>query len=288
MSCATMPDVMGFVYINEDVSPVDNKPMNVQVIDKPSLFYVEFDATMQSFGVMNRNNRMYEIDNVWNCIVNDPKIQDLLANNSWFGEMDHPNAEKKGEELSPERILNPAMGNTSHKIMKPVRSGNLINATIQTDAGTQAGINMAKKILQGMVPRFSARAVADLINKNGTPVVNMKKLICYDWVLYPSHPEAHSLTKPQVMNTVCESASEQNGTVTTYTMILPLKEILEYAGRKCVNSRVIMESFELDTDALVGFDSKREHIIMKDNNNLIFSKMDSKVRKEVNGYLSKM
>lgn len=285
MSNTTMPDVMGFMYIKEDVSPIDNKPTNLQVIDKPSLFYVQFDATMQSFGVMNRNNRMYEIDNVWNCIVNDPKIQDLLKNSGWFGEMDHPNAEKKGEELSAERILNPAMGNTSHKIMNPTRSGNLINATIQTDAGTSAGINMAKKILQGMTPRFSARAVAELVNKNGVPVVNMKKLITYDWVLYPSHVEAHALTKPKVVNTVCESAQDDG---VTYTMILPLKEILEYAGKKCVNSRVIMESFELDADSLVGFDRNCEHIIMKDNDNLIFSKMDSKVRKEVNGYLSKM
>ena len=276
---------MGYVYINEDVSPVDNKPTNLQVIDKPSLFYLRFDATMQSFGVMNRNNRMYNIDNVWNCISNDPKIQDLLANSSWFGEMDHPNSEIKGQELSAERILNPKMGNTSHKIMNPRRSGNLIDATIETDAGTEAGINMAKKILQGMTPRFSARAVAELKNINGTPTVDMKKLISYDWVLYPSHPEAHALTKPQVINTVCESASVDN---TTYTMILPLKEILEYAGKKCVNSQMIMESFELDKNSLVGFDSSREHIVMKDKNNLIFSKMDSDVRKEVNGYLSKM
>lgn len=278
-------NLMGYVYINEDVSPIDNKPTNLQVIDKPSLFYLRFDATMQSFGVMNRNNRMYNIDNVWNCISNDPKIQDLLANSSWFGEMDHPNSEIKGQELSAERILNPKMGNTSHKIMNPRRSGNLIDATIETDAGTEAGINMAKKILQGMTPRFSARAVAELKNINGTPTVDMKKLISYDWVLYPSHPEAHALTKPQVINTVCESAGADNA---TYTMILPLKEILEYAGKKCVNSQMIMESFELDKNTLLGFDSSREHIVMKDKNNLIFSKMDSDVRREVNGYLSKM
>lgn len=277
-------DVMGFMYIKEDVSPADNKPMNIHVVDKPSLFYIEFDATMQSFGVMNRNHRMYEIDNVWNCITGDPKIQDLLKNSGWFGEMDHPNAEKKGEELSAERILNPNMGNTSHKIMNPRRSGNLINATIQTDSGTDAGINMAKKVLQGMTPRFSARAVAELTNKNGQPVVNMKKLITYDWVLYPSHVEAHALTKPEVKTVTCESAQDS----TTYTMIMPLKEILEYAGSKCVNSQVIMESFELDKNALMGFDKTGEHIVMKDKDNIIFSKMDSKLRKEVTGYLSNM
>ena len=282
-----MNDVLGWVYLREDVSPDIPQVNNIQICDKPNIFYVEFDATLQSFGVMNRNHRMYDIDNVWSCIQNDEKIQDLLRNSSWFGEVDHPTPKLKDEELSPERIMNPDMGNTSHKIINPYRKGNLINAKIQTDSGTEGGMNFAKKILQGMVPRFSARALAQLKEVGGIPKVNMKRLITYDWVLYPSHIEAHGNTTPKAVNksieTVNESASDQ---IITIMPVIPIKEIYEYAIKKSQNCQVIMEALEI-TPTDLGISDDRSYAIIKDSGGSVFNiKLEDKVRRNISGYLS--
>lgn len=285
----TFESALGFVYLKEDVSPDIPSVSNIQICDKPNIFYVEFDATLQSFGVMNRNHRMYNQENVWYCIQHDEKIQDLLKNNSWFGEMDHPTPRLKGEELSPERIMNALQGNTSHKIMSPYCKGNLINARIQTDAGTEAGMNMAKKIIQGMTPRFSARALAELKNVNGTPTVNMKKLITYDWVLYPSHVEAHSNTAPKAIvksvETVTEAAKPE---IVTIMPVIPIKEICEYAMQKSQNCQVITEAFEITPEDL-GFTEDQSHLLIKEAGGSVYGvKLEEKIRQNISGYLSKL
>lgn len=282
-------DLIGYVYLREDVSPDAPTASNIQICDKPNIFYVEFDATLQSFGVMNRNHRVYNQSNVWSCIQNDEKIQDLMKNNSWFGEMDHPTPRLKNEELSPERIMNSIPGNTSHKIMNPYCKGNLINAHIQTDAGTEAGMNMAKKIIQGMVPRFSARALAELINKNGTPTVNMKKLITYDWVLYPSHVEAHANTAPKAIIKSVEAVTESvTPEVVTIMPVIPIKEILEYAMQKSENCQMITEAFEI-TPSDLGISNDQANLIVKEAGGNVYGiKLEEKVRKNISGYLANL
>ena len=282
-------DSMGYVYLKEDVSPDVPSVSNIQICDSPNIFYVEFDTTLQSFGVMNRNHRMYNQSNVWSCIQNDEKIQDLLKNKSWFGEMDHPTPRLKSEELSPERIMNSLPGNTSHKIMDPYCKSNLINARIQTDAGTEAGMNMAKKILQGMTPRFSARALAELVNKNGTPTVNMKKLITYDWVLYPSHVEAHANTTPKAIVKSVETVNESvQPDIITIIPAIPIRELCEYAMSKSQNCQVLTEAFEITPEEL-GISSDNSHLLVKESSGTVFGmKLEDNVRKNISGYLAKL
>ena len=242
-------DLLGYVYLREDVSPDAPTASNIQICDKPNIFYVEFDATLQSFGVMNRNHRVYNQSNVWSCIQNDEKIQDLMKNNSWFGEMDHPTPRLKNEELSPERIMNSIPGNTSHKIMNPYCKGNLINAHIQTDAGTEAGMNMAKKIIQGMVPRFSARALAELINKNGTPTVNMKKLITYDWVLYPSFSKAEMCGDATgSARSIPLMESGESDVLSSSDVFVPFEELAQDLEASDPNISAFMESGQFSHD----------------------------------------
>lgn len=274
---------LGFMYIAEQVAPEDNTPKNVEIHDKNGIFYVEFDSVLHTFLDMNRNARMYDGKNIMENIRSE-KIQSYLADNAWFGEQNHPLPTYKNMELHVERINDIKMDNTSHKIMNPVLRGDMLQARIQTDAGCAAGINMAKKIIQGMTPSFSCRAIARVENINGRPIVNVKRLITYDWVLYPSHKRAKQITSPKFIN-------KQVDTVVTESVgdvAIPLKELLEYAGRKNVNTQVIMESFDISMDSCVGFSKGAEHIIMKDNTNTIYCNLDPKIKKEVGSYLSKL
>lgn len=273
---------MGLVFIEEQTSPEQNMVSNMNVVDKNGIFYVEFDSCLHSFDVMNRNSRMYKAKNISECL-NTERIQSYLSHGGWYGEMNHPTSKYENKKLSSERIQDIDMGNTSHRMLNPHVEGNLLVSRIQTDAGTDAGMNLARKMVQGFIPGFSCRAIASLFLEAGKPTVNARKIITYDWVLYQSHREAEQIRNSptkfinKVANTVQESVQG---------IMIPLKEILESVGKTDVNTQIIMESFDLTMDDIVGLSNDNRQLIVKDNNNMIYCNMDTNSRKKVNEYLS--
>ena len=272
---------IGLVYIAEQTSPDANIVKNFDVHDKNGVFFVDFESCIHSFDVLNRNSRSYEWPNIEECLKTE-RIQHYLSHGGWFGEMNHPTPKYKDHPLSPERIQDIDMDNTSHKMLNPHCENNLLISRIQSDSGTKAGMNLARKMVQGFIPGFSCRAIASMMLKSGKPVVNVRKIITYDWVLYQSHREAEQLTsKPtKFVNKEPVAVSE-----TSSDVMIPLKEILENIGNTDVNAQIIMESFDLTKDDLVGFSKSKKHIIIKDNDNMIYCDIDIASRNKLNDYL---
>ena len=281
------PD-MGMVFIEEQTSPLENSVKNMDVVNKNGVFYVDFESCLHSFDVINRNSRMYEASNIEECL-NTERIKSYLAHGGWYGEMNHPTPKYKDKPLSPERISDIDMGNTSHRMLNPHIKGNLLISRIQTDAGTDAGMNLAKKMVQGFIPGFSCRAIACMMLKNNKPVVQVRKIITYDWVLYQSHREAEQITSTpnkfvsKTVQTVQESVN--NVIKTAKDICIPLKEILESVGKTDINAQVIMESFDLTNDDIMGLSKDNRHLIMKDNNNVIYCNINQDSRNKINEYL---
>lgn len=277
---------MGLMYISESVNLDQNNVSNIDVYDKNSLFYVTFDTNLQSFDVINRNQRLYKADNIWECIQQE-KIQCQLRDGCWFGEFDHPTPEKKDEQLSPERIQNVPPLKRAFKIMNPHITGNLLQGKIQS-AQTDIGIGFGKEILAGWKPSFSCRAIASLKLINNKPTVIVRRLITYDAVWYPSHKEAHAISDVKAINKkinmVTESVQDIKNTI--QNVMVPLKEILESIGKTDVNTQMIMESFDLPLDALVGIDKSRTHAIIKDKDNMIYSNISPETKHRVDDFLS--
>lgn len=279
---------MGMMFIEEQTSPDQNIVKNFEVTDKNGVFFVEFDTCLHSFDVMNRNSRMYEASNIEECLSTE-RIQSYLKHGGWFGEMNHPTPEYKDRPLSPERIQDIAMGNTSHKMLNPHVEGNLLVSKVQSDAGTAAGMNLARKMVQGFIPGFSCRAIASLYLKNNKPTVNVRKIITYDWVLYQSHREAEQITSTpnkfikKVANCVQESTNNIAERVSN-DILIPLKDILESVGKTDVNTQLIMESFDLSNDDLLGFSKDSKKIILRNENNTIYCNIDANSQKKVNDF----
>lgn len=274
-------DLNTLCYIREQVSYVeDYKDFDYKVIERKNRFFVIFDAVLQSFGVMNRNRRMYMLDNVWNCIQNDECIQDMLANNSWMGEMDHPAPELQDTELTMLRVATPNLGLTSHYIRKPRIDGSLLRATIQTDSGTDAGMNLATKIVDGGIrPAFSARVLGEMDPNNSRPVVNVRRLITYDWVLFPSHKEARADFKPSALT---ESVKQSISDVEKYTgaTIVFFPELARMVAENEKASQFVCESFDLNQDDIIGFTKTGNSVVLKENNNIYIAPISNSVVKK--------
>jgi hypothetical protein len=282
------PDKLaGYVFVSER-SNMDNRDISkIEVHREHGIFYVSFDACLHSFGVINRNQRMYLADNSWQCITESEKIQSWLADNAWYGEMNHPTQYLKNSELTPQRLQDPAMENRSHKILRPRIEGNLLLSHIETASGTDVGVGFGKEIIQGLRPAFSCRAVAIMQMVNGKPTVIVRRLITYDWVLYPSHKEAHIISDPNLIEYSGMPIKESVGnTEDGFDFTIPLKEFMKETAETDENVNTIMESFNLSFDDLVGFDSKKEHLIIKDNDNRIYVDINPETKHRIDDFFA--
>lgn len=273
-----LQDLNTLCYIQEQTSFEDDYADNFgyQVFDKGSRFYVIFEAVLQSFGIKNRNGREYDFDNIWKLITTDPYILDMLRKNSWLGEIDHPAAELKGDDLTMNRIANPNMTKTSHYIRSPKREGNLLKATIQTDSSNENGMNMAIKIVDGkIIPCFSARVLGALRNIMGKMIVYVTKLVTYDWVLYPSHPEAEALIHQPHMESVEQFAKEAAATVGAKVVFL--KELAQQAANNSRECELICEAFNLSLDDVIGLTNTGNSVVIAENSNIYIQPISDKI-----------
>lgn len=277
---------MGYVYINESFSS-DSGIKNIDASHRADLFFVTFDTNLQDFDVENRNKRFYDASNIMDCIHTE-KIQSLLRTGGWFGEFDHPAPEKAGEKLSPERIQNVPPEKRAFKIMNPKLVGNVLTARIQSAQGA-VGEGFGKEVLAGWIPQFSCRAIANMISKCGKPYVQVKRLITYDAPWYPSHAIAHATSAPQVTTkSFTESVNEciENAVDKINGIMIPLKEILQEVGRTDVNAGLILEAFDLSIDNLCGFDENKNHVIIRNVDNVIYANINPDTVKKVQDFYS--
>lgn len=113
----------GYIILENDNSVAETT--NVEVIEKPQLFYVRFNTVLQSLDCNNRNKRNYN----GNALVeglSTPEINELIANKKWKGECDHPITK------DIQRIATVLSTKSSHYITKWWRDGNLIKGTIES------------------------------------------------------------------------------------------------------------------------------------------------------------
>lgn len=234
--------------------------------------YVVFEAVLQSFGIRNRNGREYDEQNVWNCIQTDVNIQDYLRRNSWVGECDHPAAKINGQELTTDRIAVPDMAHDSHYIRSPRLENHLLVANIQTDSGTAEGMNMAIKIVDGkIIPCFSARVFGALQKRGGRNIVMVRKLITYDWVLFPSHPEAEA----RITQKVVESANDAEQI--TGVRIIYFPELARMAANSSKETEFLCESFGLDINSVVGLTETGNSVVVQENANTYIQPLSDRI-----------
>lgn len=268
-----MNNLATLCYIQEQTSyPEDYKNnFGYKVHDRGSRFFLTFPAVLQSFGVLNRNRRMYSAENIMDKIANDEYIQTMLRCNSWMGEIDHPAPEFIGQELTMNRIANPDLKKTSHYIRSPKLRGNLLEANIQTDSSNEHGMNMAIKIVDGkIIPAFSARVLGELKNIGGKPIVMVKKLITYDFVGYPSHPDALGKITQPVMESVNTVGNSYN------CKIIFFDDLAKMAANNSKETQWLCESFGLGIDSVVGLTNSGDSLVIQENKNIYVQPISDK------------
>lgn len=241
--------------ILEGNNDVGGEITNLQVFDKPHLFYIRFDTILQSLDCRNRNGRFYNGDALVKGL-STPEIAELIANNKWKGERDHPVTK------DIQRIASVLSKNCSHRIVKWWRDGNLIRATIETlDDGGNYGTQLTRNILQKENPSFSLRALAVLEKKGTTTYVNRPpRVITYDEVNLPSHKEAYAEPRKEKILTdgkevvtyeAVDSVTNKKIHVINGSIAIEAVDIKDMLLKKSDNLKVVCESFDIDPSTVM-------------------------------------
>lgn len=231
--------------------------------------FIEFPATLQTFGCMNRNQRRYDAQNLMSCINGDERIQTLLRQNKWRGELNHPNPECVGQRFTDQRMSIPDQKLCSHAIRKPKLEGDRLRAVIRTLPETENGRMATSDVVDmGAVPSFSARLFGTMIPNASASSPNMRvtKVITYDMVDFPSHRDADGDIKPAVLEFYDGSATF-------------LKELAQYCVDRSEKMKVVCESFELTPDEIIGL-TANGNVITETADARIVMKLEKDIRNE--------
>lgn len=267
---AEMP--FGYIVLERNDHPTEIS--NMQVIDRPHLFYVKFDTVLQSLDCRNRNGRQYSGDALVKGL-STPEIRELIHNNKWKGERDHP----VSKDIN--RIASVLSKFESHRITKWWREGNLIKGTIETLDDGQYGTALTKNILQNEVPSFSLRALAMLEKNGNTTYVNKPpRVVTYDEVNLPSHKEAYAdigtkqlMTTDGRTTTICE-----NGIIE-----ITAEDIKEMVQTKSDNLKIVCESFDIDPASVKIMNNGKQLSVAREGETFIFA-LESNLSRDIMNY----
>ena len=232
-------ETIGYILLENDEP--QQRISNMEVVDKPHLFFVRFDTVLQSLDVRNRNMRIYK-KSALEKGLQAPEIAELISYGKWLGEAGHPITK------DVQRIATVDQKCASHRITKWWIEGNLVKGTIETLDDGMYGTKLTKSILQGVTPSFSLRALAMLEKSNNTSYVNKPpRVITYDEVVLPSHKEAYA-----------DNGSYKNvAKVTNGAIAIEATDLRDYLINRSDNLKIVCESFDIDPESVQVLDNKQ-------------------------------
>jgi hypothetical protein len=279
-------EVVAHVIMEQTAPPCAT---NVRDYSRNGLLYVIFETVFQSFGVKNRNRRIYDGDAVmasWNA----PHIQELIRKKSFVSEYGHPldSSMSRVTQIDPARICG--------RINSYYRSGNLLKGEFETFDDGACGTMLTRRILQGLEPAFSVRMLAKLTKmKDGTMLMNQPgHLVTADCVILPSHMEAYrdeSVSMNVVNRPITESAMNYTGDLTEEMyndMVFAVNESMftEFIQEESANVKLVKNVQEVIGDS-IKLTKDLENIVIKEGNETYYIKVEDKIKHDIRNFMSK-
>jgi hypothetical protein len=260
--------------------------VNIRDFNKNGMTYVIFETVFQSFGVKNRNKRIYDGDAVmasWNA----PHIQELVRKKSFVSEYGHPLDQSMSRitQIDPTRICG--------RINSYYRSGNLLKGEFETFDDGACGTMLTRRILQGLEPAFSVRMLAKLTRtKDGTMLMNQPgHLVTADCVILPSHMEAYR-DESKSINVVNKAITESAGMEITedqyYDMVFAVNEAMftDFIKEESKNFKLVKSVEEVIGDSLQ-LTKDLNNIILKEGTDTYYIKVEDKIKHDIRNFMSK-
>lgn len=251
---------------------------------------VKIETIAQTAEETNRNGRIYKKSDLMSQI-NCDRTKELISTGNFFGEMGHPSS----KDITRQATIDPT--NICHKVSKIWMEGN--NVKMITE-GTQndKGQVFNDLILSGTKPAFSLRALGSIQNTAKGAVVTNLKMICYDFVIYPSHSKAYMekminesvaiANKLNPYSIECNEGSKLILDDSDKGLVVPImnKEVIDYVKNESANLKNVLNSFDTLTESI---DIKNNYVqIVTKTGEVLMINLESYINREIMDYCRKL
>ena len=275
-------NVFAYVLMEEMSEPVQIR--NVKECSKNGLLYLIFDTILQSFEVKNRNKRIYSGDAVMESLA-APHVQELIKKGSFVSEYGHPLVKDMSRvtQIDPARVCG--------RVNSYYRTGNLLKGEFETFDDGGLGTMLTRRILQGLEPAHSLRAVAKLSkDRNGNDIMNSRAhIIAYDTVILPSHMEAYrdeSKDIRVVNQPIVATESTEFGSHEEYAFVVNESMLTDFVMEESKNVKLIKNICEVIPET-IQLTSDLKHIILKEGTETYYVDTEDKIKHDIRNFLSK-
>lgn len=261
---------IGYMICETDTSGLPEAKIVAEKNDKPIA-----EVVLQRTGVKNRNGRFYapeELDPQLTC----PRSIELISTGNMKGENGHP----LSKELIRQQTIDPE--HVCFKMIKWWKDGDLVKAHV-TGTNNDAGRDFNNDLLDGEKPSFSLRALGTVQNTNRGAEVRNIKLITYDRVYYPSHPEAY--TDRLISESVQGVQFTENKDTGIFTPISN-DQVINYIKSESCNLKSIKESFDVFYDDITILENGKVQLSDKQGHMFIVN-LETYIQNEIMDYCNK-
>lgn len=274
-------NVFAYVLMEEMSEPVQIR--NLKECSKNGLLYLIFDTILQSFEVKNRNKRTYIGDAVMESLA-APHVQELIKKGSFVSEYGHPLVKDMSRvtQIDPARVCG--------RVNSYYRTGNLLKGEFETFDDGGLGTMLTRRILQGLEPAHSLRAVAKLSkDRNGNDIMNSRAhIIAYDTVILPSHVEAYrdeSKDIRVVNQPIVATESAEFGSHEEYAFVVNESMLTDFVMEESKNVKLIKNICEVIPET-IKLTPDLKHIILKEGTETYYVDTEDKIKHDIRNFLS--
>ena len=240
------------------------------------------EAVFQSADVRNRNGRFYPREELVRE-VECPRTKELLSKKALKSEQGHP----LSTDLSRQSVIDER--NCSCILLSLEVNGNDIIGTFTT---TSNGIGKAldEEMRDGYLPAFSLRALGSMVTtKKGAEVRNLR-MITYDQVIYPSHPNAYTTRLLSESANVDSNIVVNNEIVVNESKIIPItnESVINYLMTESCNLKYIKECFDFAYDNIQLNESGTKVLLTTKEGDTLVVNIENYIHRELMNYTSKI
>lgn len=274
-------NVFAYVLMEEMSEPVQIR--NLKECSKNGLLYLIFDTVLQSFEVKNRNKRTYIGDAVMESLA-APHVQELIKKGSFVSEYGHPLVKDMSRvtQIDPARVCG--------RVNSYYRTGNLLKGEFETFDDGGLGTMLTRRILQGLEPAHSLRAVAKLSkDRNGNDIMNSRAhIIAYDTVILPSHVEAYRDESKDIRivnQPIVATESTEFGSNEEYAFVVNESMLTDFVMEESKNVKLIKNICEVIPET-IKLTPDLKHIILKEGTETYYVDTEDKIKHDIRNFLS--
>ncbi len=246
------------------------------------------EVVLQRANAKNRNGRFYSDEELFGQLT-APRTLELLHSGTLKAESGHP----MSKDLQRQATI--VDSNCCARFLKLWTDGDLVMAhAVATNNDLGKAFDLDLK--EGIKPAWSLRALGSIEQtRRGAEVKNLR-LITWDSVIYPSHPEAYTqklLSESALPIHASDEALEEAGieliTSTMESAIIPIdrQDVINYIQQESASLKFLRECFDFVYSDIQVTGNGTKVILSEKSGDTIVVPMETHIHNEIMNYAAK-